>query len=71
MTKMLYATLFVTLAGYIAVAALPHATATATVTVASNASLPSSPDIVMPAPQEPFDTTPISAVETVGASRTE
>jgi hypothetical protein len=69
MTKMLYATLFVTLAGYIAVAALPHATAT--VTVASNAPLPSSPDIVMPAPQEPFDTTPISAVETVGASRTE
>jgi hypothetical protein len=28
-------------------------------------------DIAMPAPQAPFDTTPITAVETVGASRTE
>jgi hypothetical protein len=28
-------------------------------------------DIAMPAPQEPFDTTPITGVETVGASPSE
>lgn len=28
-------------------------------------------DTAMPAPMAPFDTTPITAVETVGASRTE
>jgi hypothetical protein len=34
-------------------------------------SAPPSFDVAMPAPQAPFDTTPITAVETVGASRTE
>lgn len=34
-------------------------------------SAPPSFDPAMPAPQAPFDTTPITAVETVGASRTE
>ena len=32
---------------------------------------PPSFDTAMPAPQAPFDTTPITSVETVGASRTE
>jgi len=34
-------------------------------------SAPPSIDTAMPAPRAPFDTTPITAVETVGASRTE
>jgi hypothetical protein len=42
------------------------------VTAAEAAPTPISQDVAaMPAPQEPFDNTPITAVETVGAARGE
>lgn len=67
-TKFLAAALglaiFVTLAGcVVAVPATPAAPSATPVAPAF--------DTALPAPQEPFDTTPITAVETVGASRTE
>jgi len=56
--------IFVTLAGcVVAVPATPAAPSATPVAPAF--------DTALPAPQEPFDTTPITAVETVGASRTE
>lgn len=67
-TKILAAALgiaiFVTLAG--CVIAVPAQPAAPSATAPSPAF-----DAAMPAPREPFDTTPITAVETVGASRTE
>ena len=67
-TKILAAALFVmmTMTGCVAVDTMPAPTAVREQPVP----LPSL-DIAMPAPQAPFDTTPITAVETVGASRTE
>jgi len=65
MTKILAAALLVILVGVVAVQSVPPTLAAATVPA------PPSFDIAMPAPREPFDTTPITAVETVGASRTE
>jgi len=68
-TKILAAALFVmmmTMTGCVAVDTMPAPTAARE----QPAPLPSF-DIAMPAPQAPFDTTPITAVETVGASRTE
>jgi hypothetical protein len=42
------------------------------VTAAVPPPAPTSPEVAaMPAPQEPLDTTPITAVETVGAARGE
>jgi hypothetical protein len=56
--------IFVTLAGcVVAVPALPAAPNVPPIAPAF--------DTALPAPQAPFDTTPITAVETVGASRTE
>ena len=65
MTKILALALFAILAGCVAVEALPPAA------VAGNTPVPPSFDIAMPAPQEPLDTTVITAVETVGAARNE
>ncbi len=65
MTRILFAALFAMLAGCVAVDAPPPAA------VAGTATVPPSFDVAMPAPQEPLDTTTITAVETVGASRTE
>ncbi|MEP7100893.1 MAG: hypothetical protein ABI781_10310 [Burkholderiales bacterium] len=65
MTKIFAAALFAILAGTLAVHAMPPEA------VANSAPVQPSFDIAMPAPQEPFDTTVITAVETVGASRTE
>ena len=67
-TKILAAALFVmmTMTGCVAVDTMPAPTAVREQPVP----LPSF-DSAMPAPQAPFDTTPITAVETVGASRTE
>ena len=67
-TKILAAALFVmmTMTGCVAVDTMPAPT-----TVREQLEPLPSFDIAMPAPQAPFDTTPITAVETVGASRTE
>ena len=65
-TKILAAALFVMMTGCVAVDTMPAPTAVREQPVP----LPSF-DTAMPAPQAPFDTTPITAVETVGASRTE
>jgi hypothetical protein len=67
-TQILAAALFVmmTMTGCVAVDTMPAPTAVREQPVP----LPSF-DIAMPAPQAPFDTTPITAVETVGASRAE
>jgi len=67
-TKILAAALFVmmTMTGCVAVDTMPAPTTVREQPVP----LPSF-DIAMPAPQAPFDTTPITAVETVGASRAE
>ena len=66
-TKILATALFVMMmTGCVAVDTMPAPTAARE----QPAPLPSF-DIAMPAPQAPFDTTPITAVETVGASRTE
>lgn len=72
MTKLLAATLFVIAAATFAVSAMPPPANLGATT--SSPSLPSpSPSpwhsFGMPAPQAPFDTTEITAVETVGASR--
>ncbi len=67
-TKILAAALFamMTMTGCVAVDTMPAPTA-----VHEQPVLLPSFDTAMPAPQAPFDTTPITAVETVGASRTE
>ncbi|MBC7832932.1 MAG: hypothetical protein H7Y62_13050 [Hyphomicrobium sp.] len=65
MTKIFAAALLAILAGALVVHAMPPEA------VASSTPVQPSFDIAMPAPQEPFDTTEITAVETVGASRTE
>ena len=65
MTKILATALLVMLAGVAAVMAVPPTLAASAVPV------PPSFDIAMPAPQAPFDTTPITPFETVGASRSE
>ncbi|MBC7480629.1 MAG: hypothetical protein H7337_01625 [Rhizobacter sp.] len=66
MTRILAATLLLVLAGCVAVEAVrPAATPAAIDTT------PPGFDIAMPAPQEPLDTTPITAVETVGAAHNE
>jgi len=69
MTKILapalVAILAVALAGALAVHAMPPAV------VAGSTPVQPSYESAMPAPQEPFDTTVITAVETVGASPTE
>ena len=70
MTKLLAATLFVIAAATFAVSAMPPPDNLGATT--SSPSLPSpssSHSFGMPAPQAPFDTTEITAVETVGASR--
>ncbi len=64
MTRILVATLLLVLAGCVAVEAVqPVAAAIDTA--------PASFEIAMPAPHEPLDTTPITAVETVGAAPNE
>jgi hypothetical protein len=65
MTKLLAAALFVMIAFSIAVSAVPAATA------ANERPVPPSFDVAMPAPQEPFDTTPITPIESAGAARAE
>jgi hypothetical protein len=65
MTKIVAAALLVILAGFVAVKAVPSTQAAMAVPVTPSF------DIAMPAPQEPFDTTPITGVETAGASPSE
>jgi hypothetical protein len=60
MTKTLIVTLLAILSGCIAVAIPPAA--------AEHPAPTPSLELAMPAPQEPYDTTVISAVETVGAA---
>jgi len=65
MTRLLAAALLLVLAGCVAVEAVrPSVTAAIETT-------PPGFDITMPAPQEPLDTTPTTAVETVGAAHDE
>lgn len=64
MTRILAATLLLVLAGCVAVEAVRPA-------AAAIGTAPPSFDIAMPAPQEPLDATPITAVETVGAAHNE
>jgi len=73
MTKILtpllgVAALSIALAGCVAGQTASSATSA---TPFGETSAPASFDTPMPAPQAPFDTTPITAVETVGAPRTE
>lgn len=65
MTKILAIVLLAATLLALALQSVPPVTAAAVSTA-----VPSSTDVApMPAPEEPFDTTPISAVETVGAAR--
>lgn len=65
MTKILAVTLSALLGYALVVHAMPPAV------VVSRTMVQPSFDIAMPAPQEPLDTTVITAVETVGASPTD
>ena len=65
MIKIIAAALFTVLACSLAVFAMPSTV------VAASAPVQPSFDFEMPAPQAPFDETVITAVETVGASRTD
>ncbi|MCU7372634.1 hypothetical protein PEC18_17670 [Paucibacter sp. O1-1] len=65
MTKILAIMLLAATLLALALQSVPPVTAAAVSTA-----VPSSTGVApMPAPKEPFDTTPISAVETVGAAR--